>query len=95
MRESKIEEYLHKRVKELGGTYRRVQWIGRRGANDDLVLLWGRHMLIECKRPGEKAEDHQAREHEVLCFAGFEVHVVSTFEEVDAVLPPPTEKEKS
>ncbi|MBA4315591.1 MAG: hypothetical protein C0422_09750 [Alcaligenaceae bacterium] len=39
MRESQIEKYLVKRVKELGGEVRKVQWIGRRGAPDRLVML--------------------------------------------------------
>lgn len=88
MRESKVEDYLHARVKELGGEYRRVKWIGRRRATDDLILLPGRHLLVECKRPGEKPEPGQLREHKRLRDAGFEVHVASSFEEVDAILPP-------
>lgn len=90
MRERNVEAYLHQRVKALGGSYRRVSWIGRRGANDDLILLPGRHALIECKRPGEEAEPHQAREHERLRAAGFEVYVVSTFAEIDEIFPLPT-----
>ena len=39
MLERDIEDYLVKRVKELGGEVRKVQWIGRRGAPDRLVLL--------------------------------------------------------
>lgn len=39
MKESQIEAYLVKRVKELGGECRKVQWIGRRGAPDRLVML--------------------------------------------------------
>lgn len=39
MRESDIEDYLVKRVKELGGEVRKVRWIGRRGAPDRLVML--------------------------------------------------------
>lgn len=88
-RESDIENYLHRRAKVLGGSYRRVKWIGRRGANDDLILLPGRHMLVECKRPGEVPEPHQAREHERLRAAGFEVYTVSTTEEIDVILPLP------
>jgi hypothetical protein len=38
VRESDIERHLVKRVKELGGEVRKVQWIGRRGAPDRLVL---------------------------------------------------------
>lgn len=88
-RESQIETYLHNRAKALGGDYRRVKWIGRHGANDDLILLPGRHMLVECKRPGEVPAPHQAREHARLRAAGFEVHTVSTFAEIDTILPPP------
>lgn len=39
MRESKIEAHLIKRVKEIGGETRKVQWIGRDGAPDRLVML--------------------------------------------------------
>jgi len=39
MRERDIEAHLVKRVKELGGEVRKVQWIGRRGAPDRLVML--------------------------------------------------------
>lgn len=39
MRESDIEKHLVKRVKELGGEVRKVQWIGRVGAPDRLVML--------------------------------------------------------
>lgn len=39
MRESDIERYLVKRVKELGGEVRKVKWIGRNGAPDRLVML--------------------------------------------------------
>ena len=39
MRESTIEAHLVKRVKELGGECRKVQWVGRRGAPDRVVML--------------------------------------------------------
>lgn len=39
MRERDIEKHLVKRVKELGGEVRKVEWIGRRGAPDRLVML--------------------------------------------------------
>ncbi|AXY83333.1 hypothetical protein [Acidovorax phage ACPWH] len=87
MRESNIEDYLHTRARALGGDYRRVAWIGRKHASDDLILLPGRHLLVECKKPGKKATAGQAREHERLRAAGFEVHVVATTAEIDAILP--------
>lgn len=39
LRESDIEKYLVKRVKELGGEVRKVAWVGRQGAPDRLVML--------------------------------------------------------
>jgi hypothetical protein len=90
MRESVIEQYLHDRVRALGGDYRRVSWIGRNGANDDLILLPGRHVLVECKKPGKSATSAQAREHDRLRAAGFEVHVVSTRPDIDALFPAPS-----
>lgn len=39
MRERDIERHLVARVKALGGEVRKVQWIGRRGAPDRLVML--------------------------------------------------------
>ncbi len=39
MRERDIEKHLVARVKALGGEVRKVQWIGRRGAPDRLVML--------------------------------------------------------
>lgn len=39
MRESTIEKHLVERVKALGGEIRKVQWVGRRGAPDRLVML--------------------------------------------------------
>lgn len=37
--ERDIEAYLMRRVKELGGEVRKVQWVNRSGAPDRLVLL--------------------------------------------------------
>jgi len=39
LRESDIEKYLVKRVKELSGECRKIQFIGRPGAPDRLVML--------------------------------------------------------
>ena len=39
MKERDIEKHLVKRVKQLGGEVRKVQWAGRVGAPDRLVML--------------------------------------------------------
>jgi len=98
MRESQIEQYLVKRVNELGGEVRKVKWIGRRGAPDRLVMLPGdfgrfgedsapsRTIWVELKAPGEKAKPHQVREHERMRRMGQHVVVVDSIEGVDEVL---------
>lgn len=98
MRESKIEAYLVKRAKEEGGEVRKVQFIGRRGAPDRLVMLpavMGRFdwdtlppvtIWVELKATGVKAEAHQIREHNRMRKMGQRVEVVDSFQRVDEVL---------
>lgn len=92
--ERDIEKYLVERVKALGGEVRKVQWIGRKGAPDRLVMFCrqaagyhvGHTVWIELKAPGEKAKPHQAREHERMRKMGQRVELVDSFERVDEVL---------
>jgi hypothetical protein len=65
IRERDIEHYLVNQVKALGGECRKIEWIGRRGAPDRLVMLprpSGFSMIndttiwIELKAPGVKLE---------------------------------------
>jgi hypothetical protein len=100
MRERDIEKHLVQRVKALGGEVRKVQWIGRRGAPDRLVMLpaalvfkakrWrpvpASTVWVELKAPGEKPESHQAREHERMRRMGQRVEVIDSIEAVEALL---------
>lgn len=88
MLESKIENYLRKRIRELKGEYRKVRWIGRRGAPDDLVWIpgWRTGRFAEAKRPGEPLDDHQYREHQRLWRMGFGVVKLDSIEDVDRLL---------
>lgn len=87
MRESTIENYLVERVKALGGEVRKVQWLGRRGAPDRLVMLAPDGCIwVELKAPGEKAKPHQKREHDRMRRMGQRVEVVDSIERVDEVL---------
>lgn len=52
----------------------------------DNRVAW-QHPLVELKRPGKEAEDHQAREHVRLRAAGFVVLVIDSLEAVDRWLP--------
>jgi len=94
MRERDIERHLVRRVKELGGEVRKVQWIGRRGAPDRLVMLpfQGKDprqrctIWVELKAPGEKPEPHQVREHNRMFKMGQHVVVIDSIEGVEALL---------
>lgn len=95
MRERDIERHLVKRVKALGGEVRKVQWIGRRGAPDRLVMLpdkngkfaWEpRSCWVELKAPGVEAEAHQLREHERMRGLGQRVEVIDSIEGVERLL---------
>ena len=86
MRESTIEAYLVKRVKDLGGETRKVAWIGRNGAPDRLVMLPGLTLWVELKAPGKEAEPHQLREHKRMQMLGQIVHVVDSFEAIEKLL---------
>jgi hypothetical protein len=96
VRESQIEAHLVKRVKELGGEVRKVQWVGRRGAPDRLVMLpprfvrgfWGSPdtIWVELKATGVKPEAHQLREHKRMTAMGQRVVVIDSIEGVEELL---------
>ena len=94
MRERDIEQHLVKRAKALGGEVRKVQWIGRRGAPDRLVMLpfQGRNpkqactFWVELKAPGVKPEAYQLREHQRMFKMGQHVVVIDSIEAVERLL---------
>ncbi len=96
MREREVEAHLVKRVRELGGECRKVQWVGRRGAPDRLVMLpqsrgFTRNfpeltVWVELKAPGEKAKPHQEREHARMRNMGQTVVVIDSIEGVEKLL---------
>lgn len=97
MRERDIEKHLVERVKALGGECRKVQWIGRRGAPDRLVMLprgrasTGRvsacsTIWVELKAPGVKPEAYQLREHARMRAMGQVVFVIDSIEGVEELL---------
>jgi len=93
MRERDTEAHLVKRVRELGGECRKVQWIGHNGAPDRLVMLpagkidaTNRTIWVELKAPGEKARPSQVREHERMRAMGQRVVVIDSIEGVEELL---------
>lgn len=87
-KESSIENYLRKRVKELGGFHRKVTYQGRKGAPDDWCFFpGGRLLIVECKRPRKnKLDPLQEVEVAILQRAGFNASWVNSKEQVDALL---------
>lgn len=96
VRERDIEQYLVKRVKAMGGEVRKVQWIGRRGAPDRLVMLptrcgevfnyLAKTIWVELKAPGKVAEPHQLREHVRMQGMGQRVEVIDSLAGVEGLL---------
>lgn len=86
MLERDIEKHLVEKVKEVGGEVRKVQWINRRGAPDRLIMLPGAIVWVELKAPGKKPEDHQAREHDRLEWAGQTVLVIDSKRQIDRLV---------
>lgn len=85
MRESKIEQYLIKELKKLGVETRKVQWIGRDGAPDRIILANG-GIYVELKAPGEKPRENQLREHIKMRAAGMRVEVIDSLKGVEKLV---------
>jgi hypothetical protein len=97
MRERVIERHLVKLVKEMGGEVRKVQWIGRNGAPDRLVMLpisalrcgrWAsvRTIWVELKATDGRLSAGQEREHKRMREMGQCVIVVWSKEDVEELL---------
>lgn len=81
--EEEVRQYCKRELRKRGAAMRKLKWIGRKHAPDDVALLPRAHPLIEFKAPGKKPNKGQLREHERLRLAGFDVWVIDTFERVD------------
>ncbi len=93
MRERDIERHLVALAKARGGEVRKVQWIGRRGSPDRLLMLparsrtsWMAPIWVELKAPGVKPEAHQIREHKRMRAMGQRVVVIDSIEGVEELL---------
>lgn len=87
--EARIENYLRRRVREEGGLIRKVRWIGRRGAADNIVVWeYPRFAYVECKAEGEEVDwdSLQGREITRLRSLGYPVYVVNSKPAVDAMI---------
>ncbi len=85
MRESQIENRLIKELKKLGIETRKVQWIGRDGAPDRLILANG-GIWVELKAPGEKPRLNQVIEHKKMRAAGMRVEIIDSIQQIDELI---------
>ena len=83
MRESKIESYLKKRVKECGGHTRKLRYIACDGAPDRMVLLNGKLHFIELKSSEGRLRKNQVAQLDLLVAYNQSVHVINSIEAVD------------
>lgn len=86
MRERDIEKALVDRVRKVGGEVRKVQWPGRSGAPDRVVMMPGVLVWVELKAPGKRPRLQQLREHERMRRMGQTVLVIDSLEGIDEVL---------
>ena len=92
--EGKVEDYFVAQCEANGALVRKLAYVGRRGAPDRMVVWPADGMdfyygslpdidFVELKAKGQKADDHQAREHERLRALGCNVFVIDSKEAVD------------
>jgi hypothetical protein len=87
--ESKVEDYLKRRVKATGGHTRKVRWLDRNGAPDRLIWwTFPNAHLVETKAPlkGIDWQSTQGREIIILTDTGWSVSVINSIEQVDAFI---------
>ena len=82
MRERDIEKYLVDEIKKIGGETRKLKWIGRSHAPDQVVLYRG-SWFVEVKASGEKPRPGQLREHVRMRGLGIPVWVIDSLDGVD------------
>lgn len=85
--ESDVEEYLVKRCAACGFIAEKFTSPGKRSVPDRVVLRRnGNVFFVECKAPGKKPTDAQARDHNRRRARGFKVYVVDSFASVNDVM---------
>ncbi len=77
-----------RRVEALGGVADKVEFVGRRGFCDRLVVLpGGRVIFVELKRPrGGVLSPHQRAFHQTYRALGAEIAVVKTDDDIERLL---------
>ncbi|KIL09237.1 nuclease [Clostridium botulinum] len=87
MEESRIENYLKRRVEKLGGKAYKWAPVGVVGVPDRMVLLpGGKVIFVELKAPGKKARKLQEYRAKQLKDLGFRVECFDNIEKIDKLV---------
>lgn len=87
MREKEVEQYLVKKVKEIGGKAFKFVSPGNAGVPDRMVCLpGGRIFFVELKAPGGKTTALQDLQIKKLYNLGFNVMVTDNKETIDRLI---------
>ena len=87
VRESSIENYFCKQVRQLGGQAYKFTSPNRRAVPDRLIVLpYVAPMFVECKAPGKTLTPAQVRECDSLKKLGQSVFVISSKEQADYLI---------
>lgn len=92
--EKDVEQYLCKRVKEMGGKANKFVSPGNAGVPDRLVvvptglesLVTAIYLLVEVKKPGGCLRPQQRMKIKELCDMGADCRIVDCYERVDKVI---------
>lgn len=87
MLEKRIEEYLKKRVKALGGLCLKFVSPGTSGVPDRICVLAKRVIFVECKRLDGVLSPSQKIVQKRLTDLGAEVFTVYSMEDIDEIFP--------
>ena len=86
MLESQIENHLRKCCKVRNIFIRKLQWVGRRGAPDNIIAHENEIIFVEVKKPGGDLDPHQRREIERMRDQGARVEVIDSIADVDNLM---------
>ncbi len=86
MRESEVEQYLRKRVENMGGLCLKFVSPGQAGVPDRLILFRGVCVFIETKAPAEQARPLQDYQMARIMAQGFPCWVIDTKQKVDSAV---------
>ena len=85
MLEKRVEEYLKKKVKALGGLCLKFISPGTSGVPDRICVMTGRVVFVECKRPDGILSPSQKLTQKRLTDLGAEVYTVYSQNDIDEI----------